>query len=67
MRSGRRKSKQLSASRAKSACNSVNLATDAPFDSIFEAIQEQLGLKLTAGKGMIRLLVIDGSRRPTGN
>ena len=40
-------------------------ALDRP--SIFEALKEQLGLKLTAQRGSVRYLVIDHIERPTGN
>jgi uncharacterized protein (TIGR03435 family) len=35
--------------------------------SIFEALQEQLGLKLTAEKGPVQYFVIDHIERPSGN
>ncbi len=35
--------------------------------SIFSAVEEQLGLKLTAGKGPVEFLVIDHVEKPTGN
>jgi uncharacterized protein (TIGR03435 family) len=38
---------------------------DAPF--LFEAIQEQLGLKLESGKGPVEVIVIDHIERPSGN
>lgn len=38
---------------------------DAPF--LFEAIQEQLGLKLDSGKGPVEVIVIDHIERPSGN
>ena len=34
---------------------------------ISTAIQEQLGLKLTAGRGPVDVLVIDRAARPSGN
>ena len=41
-------------------------ATDAPPD-LFTAMQEQLGLKLEAGKGPVETLVVDHVEQPTGN
>jgi uncharacterized protein (TIGR03435 family) len=35
--------------------------------TIFRAIQEQLGLKLEAGKGPVEILVIDHAEKPSGN
>jgi uncharacterized protein (TIGR03435 family) len=40
-------------------------APDAP--NIFQAIQEQLGLKLVAAKGPVDVLVIDHIERPSDN
>ena len=40
-------------------------ASDLPF--LFEAIQQQLGLKLDAGKGSVEVIVIDHIERPSGN
>jgi uncharacterized protein (TIGR03435 family) len=39
--------------------------SDLPF--LFEAIQEQLGLKLESGKGPVEVIVIDHIERPSGN
>jgi uncharacterized protein (TIGR03435 family) len=35
--------------------------------SLFTAIQEQMGLKLTAGKGPVEVIVIDSVERPSSN
>jgi uncharacterized protein (TIGR03435 family) len=40
-------------------------ASDAP--GIFQAIQEQIGLKLTPAKGPVDVLVIDHVERPSAN
>jgi len=40
---------------------------DANGSSIFTAIQEQLGLKLEAGKGPVEMLIIDSLERPSAN
>jgi uncharacterized protein (TIGR03435 family) len=39
--------------------------SDAPF--LFDAIQQQLGLKLEPGKGPVEVIVIDHIERPSGN
>ena len=39
--------------------------SDIPF--LFEAIQQQLGLKLESGKGPVEVIVIDHIERPSGN
>jgi len=37
---------------------------DAPSPPLFTAVQEQLGLKLTATRGMVSAMVVDGAVRP---
>jgi uncharacterized protein (TIGR03435 family) len=46
----------------------AGLQVDSPSATIFDALQEQLGLKLTQKKGTIDLLKIDHIEKvPTGN
>jgi bla regulator protein BlaR1 len=42
-------------------------SADPSFSPIFAAIQQQLGLKLEAGKGPVKIIVIDHAERPSGN
>jgi uncharacterized protein (TIGR03435 family) len=35
--------------------------------SIFDAVQQQLGLKLESGKGPVKVIVIDHAEKPSGN
>jgi uncharacterized protein (TIGR03435 family) len=44
-----------------------NASSDATGAAIFTAIQDQLGLKLTAEKGPVEVLVIDHIERPSAN
>jgi uncharacterized protein (TIGR03435 family) len=42
-------------------------ASDVPGPSVFTAVQEQLGLKLVAGKGPVEAIVIDSVEKASGN
>jgi uncharacterized protein (TIGR03435 family) len=42
-------------------------STDTAAPSIFTALEEQLGLKLEAGRGPVEMLAIDHIERPDGN
>jgi uncharacterized protein (TIGR03435 family) len=41
--------------------------SDSSGPSVFDAVKEQLGLKLESGKGPVEFLVIDHVERPTAN
>jgi uncharacterized protein (TIGR03435 family) len=38
-----------------------------PGPSLFTAVQEQLGLKLVAAKGLVQIMVIDHAEKPSAN
>jgi uncharacterized protein (TIGR03435 family) len=40
---------------------------DAPSPPLFTAVQEQLGLRLEATRGMVSAMVVDGAARPSAN
>ena len=40
---------------------------DSPSPPLFTAVQEQLGLKLIATRGMVSAMVVDNAERPTAN
>jgi uncharacterized protein (TIGR03435 family) len=43
------------------------IGQDVPMPSIFTAIQEQLGLKLEARRGLVEVLVIESATQPSEN
>jgi uncharacterized protein (TIGR03435 family) len=49
------------------AGENLNDTDSEPQVTLFTAIQEQLGLKLTAVKGTRQIIVIDHIERPSGN
>jgi uncharacterized protein (TIGR03435 family) len=51
----------------KPASRGVPVIESDPGPSIFTAVQEQLGLRLDAGKGPVERLVIDSVERPSAN
>jgi uncharacterized protein (TIGR03435 family) len=60
---------QLQTSIGSAPNGAVGLApiSDPASPTLFTALQEQLGLKLEAGKGPVEIIVIDHVERPSGN
>ena len=53
--------------RAPDESNGVPPLTTDIGPNIFEALQEQIGVKLSPGKGPVDYLIVDSADRPTGN
>ena len=47
--------------------NGGDATSQDPVPSIFQALQEQAGLKLESGKGPVEVLVIDRAEKPSAN
>jgi len=61
-----REGTRFSPLRATEPADGSSPASD-PTDSIFAAVQEELGLKLEPAKGPVETFVIDHIERPAGN